>query len=86
MKIIYNDWLAKLINKLGFIAITINGTCHCYGAEISIGSPLYKHESKHVEQEKNLGFLFYIQYVLWSIIKGYKNNPFEVEAQKAEKQ
>jgi len=84
MNIIYNDFLAKLVKRFGFDAIVIGGVCHT-SQLISPGSVFYKHEAKHAEQQKNLGLLFYIQYVLWSIVKGYKNNPFEIESRKAEK-
>lgn len=46
---------------------------------------LRKHELKHIDQMSSDGkILFTIKYTYWWIIKGYKDNPYEVEARNAE--
>lgn len=72
-----------LIKPFGHSAIVIGGVCYANTC-ISIGTPLHKHEAKHAEQQRNLGWLFYVQYVLWFFVKGYQDNPFEIEAREAE--
>ena len=53
--------------------------------DLLIGEKIYKHECKHIEQVKRDGRLkFLVKYLWWNITKGYKNNPYEVEAREAE--
>lgn len=48
-------------------------------------SRLLKHEQQHWKQYQDLGaIMFYIKYVWYSLIHGYKNNPMEIEARSAE--
>lgn len=47
---------------------------------------LIRHEEKHLEQIKKDGIIiFTIKYLWWTLKYGYKNNPYEIEARKAEK-
>lgn len=42
---------------------------------------LFRHELEHVYQVRRLGWLkFYITYLWYLVTKGYKNNPYELEA------
>jgi len=42
---------------------------------------ILNHEKIHFAQQKELtSILFYIEYVYWWLIRGYKNIPFEKEA------
>lgn len=46
---------------------------------------LYRHELQHVYQIKQRGvILFYLRYVLLSLVKGYQNHPDEIEARQYE--
>ena len=82
MQIKYNSWLAKLLPKR-FVAITIWRTIHIRGFTAS--PALLSHEKQHVIQwEENGFFKFAVLYLWYSIRYGYYNNPFEVEARKAE--
>ena len=53
---------------------------------LTIGEPYisethYKHELCHIEQVKKEGRLkFIVKYLFYNIKYGYKNNPYEVEA------
>jgi hypothetical protein len=48
---------------------------------------LKRHELKHIEQMKRDGKLKFTNKYLWYSLRfGYKNNPYEVEARKAEKE
>lgn len=46
-----------------------------------------RHELKHVEQYLRYGYIFFLLWYGWeSLIHGYRNNRFEVEAREAEGQ
>ncbi len=46
---------------------------------------LLRHERKHLEQIEHDGrLLFAIKYSWWTLLHGYWNNPYEVEARAAE--
>lgn len=76
--------------KLGAssMAITFGNTIHLYKSsskDLLMNERWLRHELKHVEQYKKLGFFtFIIKYVWWSIKYGYYNNPLEIEARLAE--
>ncbi len=46
---------------------------------------LIRHESMHLEQMRRDGkFVFMLKYMYWFVRHGYTNNPYEIEARKAE--
>jgi hypothetical protein len=46
---------------------------------------LFRHELEHVYQVRRLGWVrFYATYLWYSLRYGYRNNPFEIEAELAE--
>lgn len=50
-----------------------------------IKESMYKHEACHIAQVKREGRLKFIcKYLYYNIKYGYKNNPYELEAKKAE--
>jgi hypothetical protein len=50
-----------------------------------VSTRLFRHELEHCYQIARLGRLrFYVTYLFYSVRYGYKRNPFEVEARKAE--
>ncbi len=86
-----NSWLAKLAAlKLGTraVAMVLGKTIHLHNtskAAFLSDERWLKHELCHIKQFKEHGYVvFIIKYVGESIIKGYYNNRFEVEARKAE--
>lgn len=84
MKIIYNNWVAKLVGLFGFTAIVLFRVCYCNGGEMSDGSKLWKHEYRHYDQQKSDGIWFYLKYIWYTIRYGYKGNPYEIAAREAE--
>ena len=75
---------SKLVPK-GFIGITIWPFIFLRHDEIYHGGERYlrlvNHEKIHLEQQKELLVIpFYILYGIFAIIYGYKNIPFEKEA------
>ncbi len=86
-----NSWLAKLGAiklKHATCAMVIGNTIHLYkisSTEFTNNLSLLRHEVEHVKQWNKIGFLFFpIQYIWFSVKYGYYNNPFEIEARKAE--
>lgn len=54
--------------------------------EHMVNQGLIRHELKHLEQiERDGRFVFSAKYLYWLCRYGYVNNPYEVEARKAEK-
>ena len=76
--------------KLGTsrMAMTIGNTIHLHNTskqEFLEDQRWVKHELKHVEQYQRYGFIGFIwKYTIESILRGYYNNRFEIEARKAE--
>ena len=86
-----NSWIARIAAyKLGAAncAIVIGPNIHLYNAtkeQLIHNTPWLRHEIAHVLQWKKHGFIpFITKYLLYSIRYGYSNNPFEIEARKAE--
>jgi hypothetical protein len=71
-------------------AIVIGNTIHLYNAsrpEFLKNKAWLCHELKHIQQFRQYGFVpFIFMYVLESILHGYANNKFEIEARAAEKE
>jgi hypothetical protein len=74
--------------KVKKVAMVIGKTIHLHntGSEEFLNNKRWlKHELAHIEQYKKHGLLKFLLLYLWYSIKyGYYNNPFEVEARKAE--
>ena len=86
-----NSWLAKLAAKKlrsKSVAMVLGKTIHLYNstaAEFLRDEKWVKHELCHINQFKKYGYFNFVVRYLWqSLRKGYYNNPFEVEARKAE--
>jgi hypothetical protein len=88
-----NSWRAKTacrIMKAHGVAIVFGNSIHLWNIskqEFLNNRRLMRHELKHVEQYKRLGYVRFLAEYLWeSWRKGYYNNKFEVEARAAESQ
>ena len=86
-----NSWIAKLAArkmKAHTVALVLGKTIHLHNISPKefVKSPsLVRHELKHVEQYKRMGFFtFLVVYLYYSIRYGYYNNPLEIEARAAE--
>lgn len=82
----YNSWLGKVlarINSKKTYAITIGQrTFYSESKEYVDKHPWWRaHEDHHKVQWKEVGyFKFPVKYIWFQIIKGYENNPYEIEA------
>lgn len=86
-----NSWLAAwAAGKLGSAncALVIGKTIHLHGAsgnDLMNNVSWLRHEICHVRQWERDGYLvFLLRYLWFSIVNGYQNNPYEVEARQAE--
>ena len=86
-----NSWIAKLAAKKlqsKQVAIVVGSTIHLYHTtkeEFLQNEKWLKHEVCHLQQFKKHGkFIFIIKYVWESVLHGYYNNKYEVEARRAE--
>jgi predicted urease superfamily metal-dependent hydrolase len=92
IKLKENSWVAKIAArkmKAGSVALVLGKTIHLFNItpeEFKSSPRLIKHELKHVEQYKRMGFFtFLIVYGWYSLKYGYYKNPLEMEAREAEK-
>ena len=90
-RITENSFIARIAAwKLGTprVAIVIGTTIYLFGAtrEAFLSDPRWvKHELCHVRQFSDHGFVpFIAMYLIESILNGYYNNKYEVEARMAE--
>jgi hypothetical protein len=90
-KIKENSWIAWLAAKKlksDSVAIVIGSTIYLNNttsADFLQNEQWVKHELCHINQFKEHGFVFFIAKYLWeSLIKGYYNNKYEIEARQAE--
>ena len=86
-----NSWIAKLAAKKlqsKQVAIVVGSTIHLYHTtkeEFLQNEKWLKHEVCHLQQFKKHGkFIFTIKYAWESVLHGYYNNKYEVEARTAE--
>ena len=93
MSDIYQSKLAKFVaflnrSSTGRYAVTTSATCTRYEEqEATVSLTHRKHEDKHKQQIKEEGWLkFMFKYFFFLMIRGYQNNPYEIEARLAENQ
>ena len=91
VKIKERSFLARLATiklRQPRVAMVISTTIHLWGVtrQEFLSNPRWlRHELTHVEQFKKLGtFRFLVLYLWQSIVRGYRNNRFEVEARASE--
>lgn len=86
-----NSLLAALATRITGgrnCALVLGSTIHLHGAsgsELMNDVAWLRHEICHVRQWQRDGFLpFLFRYLWFSLRKGYRQNPYEVEARQAE--
>ena len=85
------SWIARIAAKklrVQNVAIVLGNQIHLHNVsrEDFLNSHRWvKHEMCHVQQFRKYGFLPFIFRYLWeSVLHGYQNNKYEVEARNAE--
>jgi hypothetical protein len=91
IKLKENSWIAGLAAwkmKADCVALVLGRTIHLHNIsrkDFKESPGWVRHELKHVEQFKRLGFVrFLFLYGWYSLKYGYFNNPLEKEAREAE--
>jgi hypothetical protein len=78
--------LATILRWRGFRAITLPPFGIYALPECCGDARLLRHEQEHWRQYERMGVLkFYAVYLWYSLKYGYRNNPMEIEARKAER-
>lgn len=75
------------LNTFGYIAIVnpFSMVCHVLPEYFPVGNRLKAHEETHFTQIRREGILkFTLKYLFYLAKYGYRNNPYEIEARKAE--
>ena len=75
----FNHWIPQLLN-VGGIALYPFILFAQSKYSVRNKPTLYKHEWIHIEQYRRGYFKFVVTYLWYQITKGYKNNPYELEA------
>lgn len=82
-EVVTGSWLFDHYSRRGWAGTTL-GFVIMYSPGWSCVVRTAAHERRHVAQQLVLGALFFPLYSLATAIYGYGNNPFEVDARKAE--
>lgn len=73
-------WL-WLLNRLGAAALTMPWRTIYVLEQHKFNQSLRRHELVHIEQIEREGpVMFSIKYLYWLVVRGYWDNPFELEA------
>ncbi|MBL0357736.1 MAG: DUF4157 domain-containing protein [Chitinophagaceae bacterium] len=88
-----HSWIARIAAwklKSRSVAIVVGSTIHLHNssaADFLKNERWLKHELCHIRQYQQHGYIGFIIKYLWeSLLSGYYNNKFEVEARKAEEE
>ena len=77
-------WVSTVFGERRW-AITLGQTTYYSVQWQEVDYAWRKHEDKHKQQWKQEGLIkFAVKYLWYQLIKGYKNNPYEIEARQAE--
>lgn len=84
----YNHWIAKIIRFFNpswtECAITIGQTTYFTCNADEVDAAWHAHEDEHKKQWARDGWVVFIfNYLRWSAMYGYENNPYETDARKA---
>lgn len=76
--------IAWVLRRTGFAGVTLPWGIYILPEKMQ-DERLIKHEREHARQIEEHGIIgFYARYLWYSLRYGYRNNPLEVQARKAE--
>jgi hypothetical protein len=79
--VIASGFWCWFLNRLGCAAITLPWKTIYIQDEHKFNQSLRRHELVHIEQiERDGAVMFSIKYLWWLAIRGYRENPYEIEA------
>ncbi len=86
-----NSWVGKVAAyklRSKSCAIVIGATIHLHHStkeELIKNTAWLRHEICHIKQWKKHGYMYFLLHYLWlSVLYGYRKNPYEIAARKAE--
>ena len=81
IKFWYESWVFKLPILNAFAGMVLYPWIFFKGSKEEVSDRLFRHELEHIYQVRREGWLkFHVKYFYFSIRKGYRNNPYEIEA------
>ncbi len=83
--VVVQGWYAKKKASQGWGAVTL-GWCMFYWEADAYLNSIRVHERVHIKQALRLGLLMPLTYLILSRLKGYRDNPFEIEAYNVEEE
>ncbi len=83
MRDFYNVWLVKFIWNRWW-AITLFSRTFYGCSKYEVNQKWRNHENWHKHQQMKEPVLFYPKYLWFLLTRGYKNNPYEMEAREHE--
>jgi len=76
----YNHWYLKYI-ATGYVGMVFYPWVIFKKSKEEVSDVLFRHEMEHVYQIREIGWVkYYTKWWWYTLTKGYKNNPYEVEA------
>jgi len=80
-----NIFIRAYMKFLGYKGLTVRGKIIYFIDGYENSKKLMAHEMKHIEQQNREGWIkFFLKYNWYWVTRGYKNNPYEIEAREAE--
>lgn len=86
VRIVSHSWIAVIAGRIQqehSYAVTVGHTIYlnCSEKRFREDTPWYRHEMVHIQQYRKYGTTQFLKrYLFYSITRGYKRNPFEMEA------
>jgi hypothetical protein len=82
-KVIYGTWLVPP-KRLAWVVFPY---MLFRQPQSEVSDSLFRHEWQHADQVRRIGWLrFYSTYLWYTITRGYRYNPYEIEAREVERQ
>lgn len=81
--VIRNKKIQRLLRAEGTLAFAMGRTIFVRSTYVD-KPKLIRHERAHVRQYQREGLLFMLKYTYFDLVRGYDNNPYEIEAIAAE--
>lgn len=82
LRIIYDTWFVPPKHR----AWVVYPFMFFRDPDAEVSDELFRHELEHVYQVHRVGWLgFYCKYIWYSLTRGYRYNPYEIEAREAAK-
>ena len=84
IRVVYHSFIFRLPLLNNYAGMVLYPFMLFKRSKEEVPDTLFRHELEHVYQVQREGwFKFYIKYLYLNVRKGYRNNPYEIEARDA---